>query len=108
MKIIGKTSSELWKESIRYQFRYSALGLVAGLSCIFVGAFLCLHGVTADARNLKASWSGLQTSATDLPSGSLMIMAGLAVILITRFVVVSRTDGHLRVSPKTPQKSKKL
>lgn len=94
MKIIGPARSEWVKETVRYQFRYSTLGLFAGLSCMFGGVFLWLYGVTGTTKGWSASWLGFHSSASDLPAGAMMIIAGLLVIFITRFVVNREQAFH--------------
>ncbi|HEY0074402.1 MAG TPA: hypothetical protein VGB77_09890 [Abditibacteriaceae bacterium] len=85
---IPNRDRELWRDTVRYQFIYSLVGLLLGLVSMIGGIILFLHGVTG-STSWVAKGLGLQSSISDAAPGAILFIVGLFVIIATRFVVKS-------------------
>jgi TRAP-type C4-dicarboxylate transport system permease small subunit len=76
---------------LKLKFVYSLVGLLLGLACILVGAWLCLRGITGHST-WAVSTLGLSSNLNDASPGVVVFVIGMFVVLITRFQV--RTEKY--------------
>lgn len=84
-RYLARVDPEYYREVSKYEYRYSVLGLLVGLACVFLGTLLFLAGVTG-----KMSWTARMLSAEsrilDAAPGAVFAIIGLFVIVATRYV----------------------
>ena len=71
------------------QFIYSMAGLVLGLVCVIGGIVLFLYGIAGET-SWTAKVIGLESDISDAAPGSLLFIAGICIVYITRFVIKVR------------------
>ena len=71
------------------QFIYSMAGLVVGLVCLGGGIVLFLNGIAGET-SWTAKVIGLESDISDAAPGSLLFIAGVFIIFITRFSIKVR------------------
>jgi hypothetical protein len=95
-KIFGVTipenlqgNSNIWQKVVKNQFIYSIIGLVLGLICILLGAFLCYAGITG-----TSDWTiklfGLESNLFKATPGVILFVIGFLVIWLTKYDVKTR------------------
>jgi hypothetical protein len=72
------------KLTIVLKFVYSMTGLLLGLSCILGGIFLFFSGVSG-STNWTAKILGAESTINDAAPGTVLFIAGIFLVLITRF-----------------------
>jgi hypothetical protein len=82
----GGGARRLLLYGMQSEYRYATTGLLVGLACIIIGAFLCYGGV-AGHTNFVAKlmgFAGMQASVTDAPPGVILLVIGLFIVGVTR------------------------
>jgi hypothetical protein len=86
VNITGEPPPGLSKEAIRAQLIYSIAGLIVALMCIPSGLLLFWAGITG-----RMTWTvsilGSRWKVLDATPGALLIVAGVMIVFLTRFVV---------------------
>jgi hypothetical protein len=84
---------------LKLKFVYCLVGLFLGLTCILVGAWLCLRGVTGHS-SWAVSMLELSSTLNDASPGTVLFTVGVLVVWATRFKV--RTERKYQVSKDEP------
>ncbi|MFL0975064.1 hypothetical protein ACJO1P_05655 [Vibrio parahaemolyticus] len=78
------SDAKIQQAIVKYEFIYSLIGLIMGLSCIFGGIVLCLNGVFG-----STSWTvnilGAESAITDAAPGVVLFIVGVFSVYITRY-----------------------
>jgi len=86
---VGQHSDKLVEQISRHQLIYSICGLVLGFLCVVGGIVLLLAGV-AGKVNWTAKFLGASSGILDAAPGVVLIIVGLFVVFMTRYVLKSR------------------
>ena len=79
-------SKDVINRAIYFQFSYSIISLVIGLTAFLMGIYLFLSGV-GGASTVVAKAPGYELSVTNAAPGTILVLAGLAVIALTKYEV---------------------
>jgi membrane protein implicated in regulation of membrane protease activity len=80
-----------WARLAMLQLVYSIAGLLLGLTCIVGGILLFFHGVTGSS-SWVGQFIGLQSKLSDAAPGTVLFVAGVAIVYLTRFEVRVREE----------------
>jgi hypothetical protein len=92
VEIPGSSSSEVIREAIQNEYRYSRLGLVLGLICILAGVALFVNGV-AGTTNWTVEVMGLSWKLNDAAPGAVLAAVGVLIIWLTKHTVSVAKPG---------------
>ncbi len=73
------------KKLSKDQLVYSLAGLILGTICILGGIILLLNGI-AGSISWTAKFIGAESELNDAAPGAVLFIAGLFVVLITRYI----------------------
>lgn len=84
-----KVDQDTQKMIVRFQFIYSSLGLLLGLTCMIFGSILFLRGVTG-STDFSSKILGAENKITEAAPGGLLFLTGLSIVYVTRFSVKTK------------------
>ena len=80
----GFSDPGLGRQALTFEFFYALAGLVVGTLSIGLGVILLVRGLVG-AESWTARVFGLELQFLDAPVGVFLIVAGVAIVFITRF-----------------------
>jgi len=89
---VGDVSEETVQQLAKAQLLYSFFGLAFGVFVMVLGCILLYLGISGES-NFIADTFGIKAELTDAAPGTVLIVVGLIVIVVTRFRLTIKKKG---------------